>query len=59
MMTDRDIPVDTSLPSPLSDLTNVQLVDITPIEEQGMSVENAYRHLAGMPPEPVNVEEEI
>jgi len=30
--------------------------EVTPTEEQGMSVENAYRHLAGMKPEPVEVE---
>lgn len=35
------------------------MVEVTPTEEQGMSVEDAYRHLAGMPPEPVEVEEEI
>lgn len=34
-------------------------VEVTPLEEQGMSAEDAYRHLAGMPPAPVEVEEEI
>lgn len=34
------------------------MVEVTPPEEQGMSVEDAYRHLAGMPPAPVEVEEE-
>lgn len=44
--------------SPLMDTENVQMVEVTPEDERGMSVENAYRHLAGMPPEPVDVEEE-
>lgn len=43
----------------LSDPDNVLMVEVTPEEEQGMSVEDAYRHLAGMPPAPVDVEEEI
>jgi hypothetical protein len=42
----------------LTDEDNVLLVDVTPPEEQGMSVEDAYRYLAGMPPAPVDVEEE-
>ncbi len=33
-------------------------VEVTPIEEEGMSPEDAYRHLAGMPPEPVVEPEE-
>lgn len=45
--------------TPLSDPDNVMMVEVTPAEEQGMSVEDAYRHLAGMPPAPVEVEEEI
>lgn len=45
--------------TPLSDPENVLMVDVTPAEERGMSVEDAYRHLAGMPPAPVEVEEEI
>lgn len=44
--------------SPLMDVDNVQMVEVTPEDEQGMSAENAYRHLAGMPPEPVEVEEQ-
>jgi hypothetical protein len=43
----------------LSDPDNVFLVEVTPEEDKGMSAEDAYRHLAGMPPEPVDVEEEI
>lgn len=43
----------------LSDPENVLLEEVTPEEERGMSVEDAYRHLAGMPPAPVDVEEEI
>lgn len=46
-------------PTPLSDPENVLMVDVTPEEERGMSTEDAYRHLAGMPPAPVEVEEEI
>lgn len=34
-------------------------VDVTPPIEQGMSVEDAYRHLADMPAEPVEVEEQV
>ena len=45
--------------TPLTDPDNVLMVEVTPEEEQGMSVEDAYRHLAGMPPAPVEVEEEI
>lgn len=45
--------------TPLTDTENVYMVEVTPEEEQGMTVEDAYRHLAGMPPEPVDVEEEI
>lgn len=44
--------------TPLTDPNNVLMVEVTPEDEQGMSVEDAYRHLAGMPPEPVPVEEE-
>ena len=50
-MTDNEL-------TPLTDLENVLLVEVTPPEEQGMSVEDAYRHLAGMPPAPVEVEAE-
>lgn len=42
----------------LTDPDNVQMVEVTPAEEKGMSVEDAYRHLAGMPPAPVEVEPE-
>lgn len=46
--------------SALTDPANdPQWVEVTPEEEKGMSVEDAYRHLAGMPPEPVPVEEEL
>jgi hypothetical protein len=48
--------VKTSLNDPDNDPV---FVEVTPPEEQGMSVEDAYRHLAGMPPAPVDVEEEI
>lgn len=44
--------------TPLTDPDNVLMVEVTPPEEQGMSVEDAYRHLAGMPPAPVEVEPE-
>jgi hypothetical protein len=43
--------------TPLTDPKNVLMVEV-PEEEKGMSVEDAYRHLAGMPPEPVEVEAE-
>jgi hypothetical protein len=44
----------------LNDEENVMMVVVDPgPETQGMSVEDAYRHLAGMPPEPVDVPEEI
>lgn len=43
----------------LTDPENVLMVEVTSTEEQGMSVEDAYRHLAGMPPAPVEVEEEL
>ncbi len=33
-------------------------VEVKPEEPEGMSVEDAYRHLAGMPPEPVIEPEE-
>ena len=36
-----------------------QWVEVTPSEEEGLSVEDAYRHLAHMKPEPVSVEEEL
>jgi hypothetical protein len=42
----------------LTDNENVLMVEVTPPEEQGMSPEDAYRHLAGMPPAPVEVEAE-
>lgn len=42
----------------LTDDENVLMVEVTPEDEKGMSVEDAYRHLAGMPPEPVEVEAE-
>lgn len=44
--------------SPLMDVDNVQMVEVTAPEEQGMTPENAYRHLVGLPPEPVEVEEQ-
>jgi hypothetical protein len=44
--------------TPLSDPDNVMMVEVTPEEDKGMSVEDAYRHLAGMPPAPVDVEAE-
>lgn len=50
--------VDQSNHGSLFDDENVVMVDVTPPEEQGMSVEDAYRHLAGMPPAPVEVEAE-
>lgn len=43
----------------LNDPDNVLMVEVPPEEEKGMSVEDAYRHLAGMPPAPVDAEEEI
>jgi hypothetical protein len=46
-------------PTALNDPENVLMVEVTPPEEKGMSPENAYRHLAGLPPEPVDVPEEI
>ena len=42
--------------TPLSDPDNVLMVEVTEEEPQGMSPEDAYRALAGMPPEPVEVE---
>lgn len=45
--------------SPLTDPANdPKFVETTPEEDKGMSVEDAYRHLASMPPEPVDVEEQ-
>lgn len=44
--------------SPLMAEDNVLMVEVTPAEERGLSAENAYRHLAGLPLEPVEVEEE-
>jgi len=45
--------------TPLHDDENVEMVEIpAPSEESGMSVEDAYRHLAGMPPQPVVEAEE-
>lgn len=61
-MTDREEEevVDTSKPSPLSDLTNVKLVVVDEGDEaNGMNVENAYRHLTGLPPEPAIAPEEF
>jgi hypothetical protein len=44
----------------LNDLDNVMMVVVNEgPDDKGMSVEDAYRHLAGMPPEPVDVPEEI
>ncbi len=37
----------------LNDPENVLMVEVAPAEEEGLSVEDAYRHLAGLPPEPV------
>ena len=42
----------------LTDPENILMVEVTPEEDRGMTVEDAYRHLAGMPPAPVDVEEE-
>lgn len=48
--------------SALTDTANdpvlVEVPDTDPKQEEGMSVEDAYRHLAGMPPEPVLEAEE-
>lgn len=45
--------------SPLTDPDNDPVfVEVTTKEEGGMSVEDAYRHLAGMPPAPVLEPEE-
>jgi hypothetical protein len=44
--------------TPLTDDDNLVMVDVTPEKEQGLSVEDAYRHLAGMPPAPVLVDKE-
>lgn len=45
--------------SPLTDQENDPVfVEVTPPEDEGMSVEDAYRLLAGMPPEPVIEPEE-
>lgn len=48
--------------SPLTDPANdpvlVEVPDTDPKEVEGMSVEDAYRHLASMPPEPVIEAEE-
>lgn len=44
----------------LTDPNNVKMEVVDKGEEEkGMSVEDAYRHLAGIPPEPVDVPEEI
>lgn len=40
----------------LTDEDNVQMVVVD--EERGLSVEDAYRHMAGFPLEPVEVPEE-
>lgn len=43
--------------SPLTDPDNDPVFEEVPQDQpQGMSVEDAYRHLAGMAPEPVEVE---
>jgi hypothetical protein len=39
--------------SSLTDEANDPVFVEVETEEEGMSVEDAYRHLAGMPPEPV------
>ena len=45
--------------SPLTDPDNDPVfVEVVPEEPEGMSVEDAYRLLAGMPPEPVVEAEE-
>lgn len=48
--------------SPLTDPDNdpvfVEVPESDPKETEGMSVEDAYRHLAGMAPEPVEEAEE-
>lgn len=48
--------------TPLNDPDNVLMEvveDPKDQDHQGMTVEDAYRHLAGMPPEPVIEPEEI
>lgn len=47
-----------ALHNPDNDPVFVEVEGTDVVEEQGMSVEDAYRHLAGMPPEPVDVPEE-
>ena len=48
--------------SPLTDPKNdpvlKEVPDTDTVDQEGMSVEDAYRHLAGMPPEPVIEAEE-
>lgn len=47
--------------TPLTDPDNVMFVEVPDTDQretEGMSVEDAYRHLAGMPPEPVQEPEE-
>lgn len=47
-----------ALTDPDNDPVFVEVPDTDTQETEGMSVEDAYRHLAGMPPEPVDVPEE-
>lgn len=47
-----------SLTDEANDPVFVEVPDTDPKETEGMSVEDAYRHLAGMPPEPVIEAEE-
>lgn len=42
----------------VSDPKNVQLTVVEDNDEEGMSAEDAYRHLAGLAPEPVIEPEE-
>jgi hypothetical protein len=45
--------------SPLTDRDNDPVfTEVAPDQPEGMSVEDAYRHLAGLPPKPVEVEDE-
>jgi hypothetical protein len=46
--------------TPLSDQDNLRMDEVEdPNAEEGMSVEDAYRLLTDIPPEPVDVPEEI
>ena len=47
-----------SLTDPDNDPVFVEVPETDDDKKEGMSVEDAYRHLAGMPPEPVIEPEE-